>query len=160
MDKAKIMRQAWKRFRAYGDHKTHSFSKCLRESWSEAKGFVVPFPKVLRFRDTVTLPQVRAKGFPLYSWEMKNRTLAVVNLQAYEGLSIDDGMKRARTLREMQGNSDARGYKNSSIYKAYQETRGVQTFISRTNRMTVERNVQGSISPKQWARRFGDTATY
>ena len=164
MKKANAMRLAWKIFQLRGNHHKYSFGECLKQAWKTVKSATLATPKKVKpstlvYRDSVTF-LINRTNSPTYSWEIDKTKLKVVNLQAYENLSLDAGMAMARGIKETSQHSDSRGYKNSSIYKAYQETRGVKTFISRTNTQTLLRKAEGKPSTKTFARRFGDSGTY
>ena len=164
MEKANAMRLAWKIFKLRGNHHKYPFGECLKHAWGTIKSATLApkkesKPATVVYRDSVTF-LINRTNSPAYSWEIDKSKLKVVNLQAYEDLSLDEGMVMARGIKETSKYSDSRGYKNSSIYKAYQETRGVKTFLSRTNTQILLRKAEGKTSTKTFARRFGDSGTY
>ena len=161
MDKARVMRLAWKLFKHYGNHKTHTFSHCLRESWAvlnKGRKALQKATATMQVIDGESFPLIRGKD--LYSWELNPKNYKPVDLQRHEKLGLDEGMAMARSLQETKKHSDGRGYKNSSIYRAYNEVRGVKTFISRTNTHTLMRKAEGKVTYRAFARKFGEFATY
>ena len=162
MDKARVMRLAWKLFKHYANHKTHTFSHCLRESWAvlnKGRKALQTAKATMQVINGESFPIIRGNE-PLYSWEMSLKNLKPVDLQRHERLGLDDGMAMARSIQATKKFSDGRGYKNSSIYRAYGEVRGVQTFISRTNTQTLMRKAEGKVTYRAFARKFGEFATY
>ena len=162
MDKARVMRLAWKLFKHYSNHKTHTFSHCLKESWAilnKGRKALRIATAPVQVLDGESFPLIRGNE-PLYSWELNPKNFKPVDLQRHEKLGLDEGMAMARSLQATKKFSDGRGYKNSSIYRAYGEVRGVKTFISRTNTQTLMRKAEGKVTYRAFAKKFGEFATY
>ena len=165
MDKAKVMRLAWRLFKHYSNHKTHTFSHCLKESWAvlnKGRKALQTAKATMQVINGESFPIIRGNE-PLYSWEMNLKNLKPVDLQRNERLSLDDGMAMARSIQATKKLSDGRGYKNSSIYNDYHGTyssKGVRTYINRLNTQTVLRKAEGKVTYRRFAKKFGEFATY
>ena len=114
MDKAKVMRLAWKLFKHYSNHKTHTFSHCLKESWAvlnKGRKALQTAKAKMQVINGESFPIIRGNE-PLYSWEMKLKNLKPVDLQRNERRCLDDGMAMARCIQATKKLTDCKSYNN------------------------------------------------
>jgi hypothetical protein len=159
----KAMRLAWEIFRIHGNHRKHPFSKCLEDAWKTLK--VINHSKQPKkakkvfSRDTVTFP-INMKNSPKYAWQLDMSKMVKVEFFNHSDLSLDEGMRVARVLKTTGKLSDARGFKNSSIYRQHLDTRSFKTWNSRQNTQTLLRSAEGKARTKAFSKSFGDWGAY
>ena len=161
--KNKAMKLAWEMFKIHGDHRKHSFSKCLKDAYSVLKVTTQSKqPKKTRrifSRDAVTIP-INMKNSPKYPWQLDMTKMVKVEFFNHSSLSLDDGMRVAKLLKTTGKLSDGRGFKNSSIYRQHLDTRSFKTWNSRQNTQSLLRKSEGKANTKAFSKSFGDWGAY
>ena len=74
---------AWKLFKHYSNHKTHTFSHCLKESWAvlnKGRKALQTAKAKMQVINGESFPIIRGNE-PLYSWEMKLKNLKPVDFR-------------------------------------------------------------------------------
>jgi len=159
----KAMKLAWEMFRIRGNHRKHPFSRCLKDAWQVLKVTTQSeHPKKAKkvfSRDTVTIP-INMENSPKYAWQVDMSKVVKVEFFNHSNLSLDEGMRVARVLKTTRKLSDARGFKNSSIYRQHLDTRSFKTWNSRQNTQILLRNAEGKARTKAFSKSFGDWGAY
>ena len=159
----KAMKLAWEMFRIRGNHRKHLFSRCLKDAWQVLKVTTQSEqPKKAKkvfSRDTVTIP-INMENSPKYAWQVDMSKMVKVEFFDHSSLTLSEGMLIAKKLQATRKLSDARGFKNSSIYRQHLDTRSFKTWNSRQNTQILLRNAAGKANTKAFSKSFGDWGAY